>query len=113
MSQRSDTKRWLAAHLSDPYVKAAHADNYRTRAVYKLAEIDNAHGLLANARCVLDLGAAPGGWSQYLRRNAPKAHVIALERLPMEPVEGVIFLQADFAEQDGLDLLLSELGTTT
>lgn len=113
MSQRSDTKRWLAAHLSDPYVKAAHADNYRTRAVYKLAEVDKAHGLLANARCIVDLGAAPGGWSQYLRRNAPKARIVALDRLPMAPVEGVTFLQVDFAEQEGLDALLSELGTTT
>src|SRR5699024_2853114 len=66
-----------------------------------------------NVRCVVDLGAAPGGWSQYLRRNAPKARIVALDRLPMAPVEGVTFLQVDFAEQEGLDALLSELGTAT
>lgn len=110
MSKRSDTKRWLAAHRSDPYVRAAQADNYRSRAVYKLAEIDAKDGLLAKSRCVVDLGAAPGGWSQYVRRNAPEARIVALDRLAMDPIEGVSFLQVDFAEQAGLDTLLAELG---
>lgn len=109
MSKRSDTKRWLAAHRSDPYVKAAQSDNYRSRAVYKLAEIDEKDRLLARARCVLDLGAAPGGWSQYVRRKKPDARVIALDRLPMDSIDGVRFLQVDFAEQAGLDALMSEL----
>lgn len=109
MSKRSDTKRWLAAHRSDPYVKAAQSDNYRSRAVYKLAEIDAKDRLLADARCVVDLGAAPGGWSQYVRRNRPEARVIALDRLPMEAVEGVRFLQVDFAQHAGLDALLGAL----
>lgn len=109
MSKRSDTKRWLAAHRSDPYVKAAQTDNYRSRAVYKLAEIDEKDRLLARARCVIDLGAAPGGWSQYVRRKKPEARVIALDRLAMDSIDGVRFLKVDFAEQAGLDALMSEL----
>ncbi|AWN17605.1 RlmE family RNA methyltransferase [Salinisphaera sp. LB1] len=109
MSKRSDTKRWLAAHRADPYVKAAQSDHYRSRAAYKLAEIDDKDRLLARARCVVDLGAAPGGWSQYVRRRKPEARVIALDRLPMDGIDGVRFLQVDFAEQAGLDALMSEL----
>lgn len=109
MSKRGDTKRWLAAHRSDPYVKAAQADNYRSRAAYKLVEIDTRDRLLANVRCVVDLGAAPGGWSQYVRRNRPEAQVVAVDRLAMAAIEGVRFLQVDFAEQAGLEALLFEL----
>ncbi|HET7314372.1 RlmE family RNA methyltransferase [Salinisphaera sp.] len=109
MSKRGDTKRWLTAHRSDPYVRAAQSDNYRSRAVYKLAEIDDKDRLLAGACCVIDLGAAPGGWSQYVRRRRPEARVIALDRLAMDAIDGVRFLQADFAEHDGLDALLAEL----
>lgn len=110
MSKRSDTRRWLDAHRNDPYVKAAQADNYRSRAAYKLAEIDGRDRLLASARCVVDLGAAPGGWSQYCRRVAPAARVIALDRLPMDPIDGVEFLGGDFSEQAGLDRLTAALG---
>lgn len=110
MSKRSDTKRWLATHRNDPYVKAAQADNYRSRAAYKLAEIDEKDRLLARARCVIDLGAAPGGWSQYCRRMSPKARVIALDRLEMDPIDGVEFMQVDFSEQAGLDRLMATLG---
>lgn len=109
MSKRSDTRRWLAAHRGDPYVKAAQADDYRSRAVYKLAEIDARDRLLAGVRCVVDLGAAPGGWSQYVRRQQPGARVVALDRLGMDAIDGVAFLQVDFAEQSGLDALLAEL----
>jgi len=110
MSKRSDTKRWLEAHRNDPYVKAAQADNYRSRAAYKLAEIDDKDKLLARARCVIDLGAAPGGWSQYCRRVAPSARVIALDRLEMDPIDGVECMQVDFAEQAGIDQLMAALG---
>lgn len=109
MSKRRDTKRWLEAHRADPYVKAAQADGYRSRAVYKLAEIDEKDHLLAKARCIVDLGAAPGGWSQYVRRHDPQARLIALDRLEMDAIEGTTFLQVDFAEQAGLDELLKTL----
>ncbi|ROO32455.1 RlmE family RNA methyltransferase [Salinisphaera orenii] len=109
MSKRSDTRRWLDRHRNDPYVRAAQADNYRSRAVYKLAEVDERDGLLAGKRCIVDLGAAPGGWSQYCRRMRPGARVLALDRLSMAAIEGVEFLEADFAEQPGLDALLAAL----
>lgn len=109
MSKRSDTKRWLEAHRGDPYVKAAQADHYRSRAAYKLAEIDDKDQLLAKATSIVDLGAAPGGWCQYVRRQRPNAPLVALDRLPMEPIDGVTFLQVDFAEQAGLDQLLTTL----
>lgn len=109
MSKRSDTRRWLAGHLSDPYVREANAQGYRSRAVYKLAEIAESAHLLKGVRCAIDLGSAPGGWSQYLRRHAPQVRVIALDRLAMESIDGVTFLQVDFAEREGLEFLLSEL----
>lgn len=109
MSKRSETRRWLDKHRRDPYVRAAQADNYRSRAVYKLAEIDDKDGVVARKRRIIDLGAAPGGWSQYCRRTNPQARVIALDRLEMQAIEGVEFLQLDFAEQSGLDGLLATL----
>jgi len=110
MSKRSETKRWLEKHRNDPYVKAAQKDNYRSRAVYKLAEVDDRDRLLAGKRCIIDLGAAPGGWSQYCRRQRPSARVIALDRLDMDPIDGVVFLKGDFAADDGVDALLAALG---
>lgn len=109
MSKRSDTRRWLERHRSDPYVRAAQSDNYRSRAVYKLAEVDDKDALLAGKRCIVDLGAAPGGWSQYCRRVRPSARVVALDRLEMAAIEGVEFLQVDFAEQAGLEALRATL----
>src|SRR5690625_33445 len=112
MSKRSETRRWLDRHRSDPYVRAAQAENYRSRAVYKLAEIDQHDRLLAGKRCIVDLGAAPGGWSQYCVRQRSGARVVALDRLDMQPLDGVEFLQTDFAEQAGLDTLLAALGNS-
>ena len=112
MSKRSDTKRWLAKHRADPYVKAAQSDNYRSRAAYKLSEIDDKDRLLAQARGIVDLGAAPGGWSQYCRRAASEAKVIAIDRLDMSPIDGVTFIKADFGEQAGLDALMAAIGDT-
>jgi 23S rRNA (uridine2552-2'-O)-methyltransferase len=105
-------KAWLADHINDPYVKLAQREGYRARAAYKLKEIDEALGLIRPGQVVVDLGAAPGAWSQYLRRRfAPKAAgtggaavgelqgtIIALDILPFEPVEGVQFIQGDFRE---------------
>jgi 23S rRNA (uridine2552-2'-O)-methyltransferase len=106
-------KAWLNDHINDPYVKLAQREGYRARAAYKLKEIDEALGLIKPGQLVVDLGAAPGAWSQYLRRKfAPKelgaggaavgelnGTIIALDILPFEPVEGVHFIQGDFREE--------------
>jgi 23S rRNA (uridine2552-2'-O)-methyltransferase len=105
-------KAWLNDHVNDPYVKLAQREGYRARAAYKLKEIDEALGLIRPGQVVVDLGATPGAWSQYLRRRfAPRAAgaggaavgeldgtIIALDLLPFEPVEGVRFIQGDFRE---------------
>jgi 23S rRNA (uridine2552-2'-O)-methyltransferase len=100
--------------VNDPYVKLAKKDGYRARAAYKLKEIDEALGLLKPGMVVVDLGSAPGAWSQYLRRRmAPEgaasgelgATLIALDLLPMEPIDGVHFLQGDFREPEMLQQL--------
>jgi 23S rRNA (uridine2552-2'-O)-methyltransferase len=107
-------KSWLNDHVNDPYVKLAKKDGYRARAAYKLKEIDEALGLLKPGMVVVDLGSAPGAWSQYLRRRmAPEgaasgelgATLIALDILPMEPIDGVYFLQGDFREPEMLQQL--------
>jgi 23S rRNA (uridine2552-2'-O)-methyltransferase len=100
-------KAWLNDHVNDPYVKLAQREGYRARAAYKLKEIDEALGLIRPGQVVVDLGAVPGAWSQYLRRRfAPKGAaageldgtIIALDVLPFEAIEGVRFIQGDFRE---------------
>jgi 23S rRNA (uridine2552-2'-O)-methyltransferase len=112
-------KAWLADHINDPYVKLAQREGYRARAAYKLKEIDEALGLIKPKQVVVDLGATPGAWSQYVRRQfAPKAAgaggaavgeldgtLIALDILDFEPIEGVQFIQGDFRE----DAVLNQL----
>ena len=109
-------KAWLNDHVNDPYVKMAQKEGYRARAAYKLKEIDESLGLIKPGMVVVDLGSAPGAWSQYLRRRmAPdgaavgelKGTLIALDILPMEPVEGVQFILGDFREPETA-LALSE-----
>lgn len=109
-------KAWLHDHLTDPYVKLAQKEGYRSRAAYKLKEIDEELGLLKPGQLVVDLGAAPGAWSQYVRRKfAPReagaggaapgelaGTIIALDLLDFEPIEGVTFLQGDFREESVL-----------
>ena len=101
-------KAWLNQHVNDPYVRQAQKDGYRARAAYKLKEIDEQLGLVRPGMCVVDLGSTPGAWSQYLRRQlspagtatgAMQGSIIALDLLPMEPVEGVHFIQGDFREE--------------
>lgn len=105
---RKVDKAWLNDHVNDPYVKLAQRDGYRSRAAYKLQEIDETLGLVRPGQVVVDLGSAPGAWSQYLRRRlapaggVPQGEVIALDLLPMEPVDGVRFLQGDFREAEVL-----------
>lgn len=94
-------RAWLQEHLTDPYVKLARKEGYRARAAYKLAEIDDSLKLVRPGQVVVDLGAAPGAWSQYLRRKlGDSGTVIALDVLDFEPVEGVVFLQGDFRDDE-------------
>ena len=112
MARRSKSSgRWLEEHFSDPFVQRAKDAGLRSRAAFKLEEIDAAEKLLFPGAVVVDLGAAPGGWSQYAaRRLAGNGAVYALDLLPMEAIPGVTFQQGDFREQAALDALLAELG---
>ena len=115
-------KAWLNQHVNDPYVRQAQKDGYRARAAYKLKEIDETLGLIRPGNVVVDLGSAPGAWSQYLRRRLSpqgaavgelQGKIIALDLLPMDPVEGVHFIQGDFREQavlEALEQALAEQG---
>jgi 23S rRNA (uridine2552-2'-O)-methyltransferase len=111
MSRRSKSSgRWLAEHFSDPFVQQAKDQGLRSRAAFKLEEIDRAEKLISPGAVIVDLGAAPGGWSQYAaRRLAGRGAVFALDLLPMDAVPGVTFLQGDFREQPVLDELLRQL----
>lgn len=116
-------RAWLNDHVNDTYVKLAKKEGYRARAAYKLLEIDETFRLIKPGDLVVDLGSAPGAWSQYARRRlsprtatgggaavgALNGRIIALDILPMEPVEGVLFLQGDFREDDVLQRLTLEL----
>ena len=116
-------KAWLHDHMTDPYVRMAQKDGYRARAAYKLKEIDEAFHLIKPGQVVVDLGAAPGAWSQYLRRRfAPKTAgvggaasgeldgtIIALDLLEIEPIDGVSFIQGDFREDEVMHQLEAEL----
>ena len=104
-------KAWLNDHVNDPYVKLAQREGYRARAAYKLKEIDEQRGLIQPGHLVVDLGSTPGAWSQYVRRKlSPQGAavgelngtILALDLLPMEPIEGVQFLQGDFREPEVL-----------
>ncbi|MDX1606760.1 MAG: 23S rRNA (uridine(2552)-2'-O)-methyltransferase RlmE [Candidatus Competibacterales bacterium] len=108
--RRPGSARWLKEHFDDEFVKRAQREGYRSRAVYKLAEIDDKVRLLRPGMTVVDLGAAPGGWAQYCaKRLGGSGRVIALDRLALEPLDGVDFIQGDFREQPVLDALLALL----
>jgi 23S rRNA (uridine2552-2'-O)-methyltransferase len=102
--------RWLNEHFSDPFVQRAHAEGWRSRAVFKLEEVDRREKLLLPGAICLDLGAAPGAWSQYARRRLGRAgRVVAIDILPMEPLAGVEFLQGDFREEEVFNQILAAL----
>ncbi len=111
MAKRTpSSQRWLRRQAQDPYVARAHADGFRSRAAYKLAEIDEKERLLRPGQCVVDLGAAPGGWSQYAaRRLDSRGSVFALDLLPMDAIAGVEVLCGDFADAEVLEALLASL----
>ncbi len=123
-NRTASSARWLSRQINDPYVKKARAEGYRSRAAYKLAELDEKFGLLKGVDRVVDLGIAPGGWSQIVRKRAPKAKVVGIDLLPTEPLEGVVIFEMDFmadaapaALQEALegapDLVLSDMAANT
>lgn len=112
-ARSSSSRRWLARQRQDPYVKRAHAEGYRSRAAFKLLEIQERDRLLKPGMVVVDLGAAPGGWSQVAARLVgDRGKVVATDILPMDPVAGVTFVQGDFREIPLLDALMALLGET-
>jgi len=106
----AQSTRWLTRQLNDPYVKRAKAEGYRSRAAYKLIELDEKFQLLRGARHIVDLGMAPGGWAQVLRRQAPKAAVVGIDLLPVDPIDGVTIFEMDFMADDAPDKLMAALG---
>jgi 23S rRNA (uridine2552-2'-O)-methyltransferase len=111
MSRSKSSSRWLQEHHQDEYVLKARAQGYRSRAVFKLAEIQQKDHVLKAGQLVLDLGAAPGGWSEYASTIiGDQGKIIALDLLPLKPIAGVTFLQGDFTEQETLDRLLALIG---
>lgn len=106
----ASSTRWLERQLNDPYVRRAQADGYRSRAAYKLIELDEKFAFLAKARAIVDLGIAPGGWSQVARQRSPRAAVAGIDLLECAPIAGVTILQMDFMADDAPDALLAALG---
>jgi 23S rRNA (uridine2552-2'-O)-methyltransferase len=102
--------RWLERHLNDPYVAAARAQGYRSRAAFKLKELDEQFSMLAGVERVVDLGAAPGGWCQVVKEKRPKARVVGMDLLPIEPLPGVDLFQKDITDDDSEALILATLG---
>jgi 23S rRNA (uridine2552-2'-O)-methyltransferase len=122
--RKISSTRWLERQLNDPYVRRAKAENYRSRAAYKLLELDERFGLLKGVKSVVDLGIAPGGWSQVVRRRSAEAKVVGIDLLPTEPLDGVTILQMDFMDEDAptklhealggpADLVLSDMAANT
>lgn len=122
MARSKSSKQWLSSHFADPYVKKAQAQGYRSRAIYKLQEIDERDHLLKPGLTVIDLGASPGGWTQYVTQKLQgRGLIIAMDILPMDALSGVQFVQGDFTEDAvfeqlltyiptrGVDLLLSDM----
>ncbi len=120
----TSSNRWLERQLNDPYVKRAHAEGYRSRAAYKLIELDERFSFLKGTRAVVDLGIAPGGWSQVVRKICPKARIVGIDLLSVDPIEGVEMVQMDFmadvapqwlreALGGSADLVLSDMAANT
>jgi 23S rRNA (uridine2552-2'-O)-methyltransferase len=108
--RKVSSTRWLERQLNDPYVRKAKAEGYRSRAAYKLLELDEKYGLLKGVRAVVDLGIAPGGWSQVVRRRSPAARVAGIDLLPTDPIDGVTILQMDFMDDEVPEKLREALG---
>jgi 23S rRNA (uridine2552-2'-O)-methyltransferase len=120
----ASSARWLSRQINDPYVRKAKAEGYRSRAAYKLVELDERFGLLKGVNRAIDLGIAPGGWSQVVRQRCPRAKVVGIDLLPTDAIEGVTIFQMDFmadeapaALEEALDgppdLVLSDMAANT
>ncbi|MFI3217765.1 MAG: 23S rRNA (uridine(2552)-2'-O)-methyltransferase RlmE [Methylococcales bacterium] len=110
MARSKSSNQWMQEHFDDEYVKLAKAQGYRSRAVFKLSEIQEKDSLIKTGMNIVDLGAAPGGWSQYAKQRLGKGNkLVALDILPMDAIEGVDFIQGDFLEQAVIDQLVAVL----
>ncbi len=107
--RKPSSQSWLLRQLNDPYVKRAQAEGYRSRAAYKLLELDEKFGLLKGATRVVDLGITPGGWAQVVRKVTPRAAIVGIDLLETEPLEGVTILQMDFMDEKAPGLLTAAL----
>ncbi len=111
MARSKSSNNWLREHFDDHWVKLSQEKGYRARSAFKLEELHQKDGLLKNVTNVVDLGCAPGGWCQVARRIAPSdVRIIGMDILPMEPIEGVEFIQGDFREESVLNQLLELIG---
>lgn len=120
----AQSTRWLERQLNDPYVRRARAEGYRSRAAFKLIELDEKFALLKGAKRIVDLGIAPGGWSQVAHKAAPRATIVGIDLLPTDPIDGVTIFQMDFMHDDAparleaalggpADLVLSDMAANT
>jgi 23S rRNA (uridine2552-2'-O)-methyltransferase len=120
----TSSARWLTRQLNDPYVKQAKAEGWRSRAAFKLIEIDQKFSLIKGAKRVVDLGIAPGGWAQVVRKQNPRAAVVGIDLLPTDPIEGVTIFEMDFMADEAPaaltealdgppDLVLSDMAANT
>ena len=102
--------KWIQRQLNDPYVRKAQAEGYRSRAAYKLIELDERFQFLRGAKRVIDLGIAPGGWTQVVRKICPQATVVGIDLLPTDPIDGATILEMDFMSDEAPALLAEALG---
>ena len=110
IAAKKSSVAWLQRQAADPYVARAQRDGYRARAAYKLIEINEKYKFLKNGQVVVDLGAAPGSWTQYVMREFPKSRVFAMDLLEIKPIPGVEFYQGDFTSDEALQWLVEKLG---
>jgi 23S rRNA (uridine2552-2'-O)-methyltransferase len=107
----AQSTRWLERQLNDPYVRRAKAEGYRSRAAYKLIELDEKFRLLKGAKAIVDLGVAPGGWAQVARKLCPAARIVGIDLLPVDPLPEITLLQMDFMDDAAPQKLIDELGS--
>lgn len=109
IAAKKSSVAWIQRQANDPYVARAHKDGYRARAAYKIIEINEKYKFFKNGQVVVDLGAAPGSWSQYVMREFPRSRVFAMDLLEIKPIPGVDFYQGDFTTDAALNWLIEKL----